>query len=353
MDTSDFKFKTVFVGSVDHGKSSLIGSILIELGHIDEHTLTKLDPKKKNELLDVDDVEKAKGKTHAFDYRDICINGNNMQIVDVPGHKMFVHEMINGASNCQVAYLVVSARRGELEDGIKTEGKRLGQTIEHCLLLNALGVRYINIIVNKMDTIEWSIDQFKKIKKKLKKLCKECQIINKIRNIIPVSAMTMENISNNNSIDHIDWHEGPNLIDSIHNMYCVVRNEDEIYRNRLNEIEMNSDNPDDKERQEIVKVLNIKENEIEVDTIEVNIMYVAKMIISVGLRMNLHTSSGQQSEAEITNIKTKSGLKFHNNKKATTILTELKLDKKIKISSIDRIILRNDICTIGVLHDQN
>ena len=103
--------------------------------------------------LDTNDEEREKGKTVEVGRAYFETELKHFTILDAPGHKSFVPNMINGASQADVAVLVISARKGEFETGFD----RGGQTREHAMLVKTTGVKHLIILVNKMDdsTVEW------------------------------------------------------------------------------------------------------------------------------------------------------------------------------------------------------
>ena len=189
--------KFALVGHVDHGKSTLSGRILVDTG-----TVTKREAEKAREdaernkmgswwlayLLDVDDEERRKGKTHDYMTIDMEHDGNKMQLIDVPGHRQFVQNMIKGTSFADVAVLVVSGRNGELDSGLK------GQTVEHLTIVRGMGVSSVIICVNKMDhpSINWDLEKYLAIKKKILQKTKRLRF--KHVTVLPCSALEGINI---------------------------------------------------------------------------------------------------------------------------------------------------------------
>lgn len=130
----------VLVGHVDSGKSTISGHLLYLGGIVDQRTLEKFEREAKALgreswkfawALDTSDEERAKGKTHEVGTASFVTDARRYVILDAPGHKSFVPEMIGGAAQAEVAVLVVSARKGEFEAGFE----KGGQTREHTLLI--------------------------------------------------------------------------------------------------------------------------------------------------------------------------------------------------------------------------
>ncbi|KAG0418597.1 Eukaryotic peptide chain release factor GTP-binding subunit, partial [Dictyocoela roeselum] len=167
-------YSMVFIGHVDAGKSTIGGQILYRLGYISQRTLEKY--KTESALanreswylswaLDTNPEERCKGKTTETARTSFCIDDLKVVLLDSPGHKLYVSDMINGSNQADIAVLVVSARINEFESGFEKKG----QTREHVILSKAGGVRNMVVLVNKMDdpSVEWSEKRFGEIRDKL------------------------------------------------------------------------------------------------------------------------------------------------------------------------------------------
>lgn len=164
----------IFLGHVDAGKSTLGGSILYATGMVDERTMDKYkrDAKEAGRetwylswALDLTKEERSKGKTVEVGRGFFETEKRRYSILDAPGHKTYVPNMIGGASQADVGCLVISARKGEYETGFE----KGGQTREHAVLAKTQGVNKLVVVVNKMDdpTVEWSEERFKECTSKL------------------------------------------------------------------------------------------------------------------------------------------------------------------------------------------
>lgn len=164
----------VFIGHVDAGKSTIGGQIMYLTGMVDKRTLEKYEreAKEKNRetwylswCMDTNLEEREKGKTVEVGRGFFETEGKHFTMLDAPGHKSFVPNMIGGASQADLAVLVISARKGEFETGFE----RGGQTREHAMLVKTAGVKHMVVLINKMDdpTVKWDKGRYEECKNKL------------------------------------------------------------------------------------------------------------------------------------------------------------------------------------------
>lgn len=157
----------VFIGHVDAGKSTIGGQMMYLTGMVDKRTLEKYEreAKEKNRetwylswCMDTNQEERDKGKTVEVGRGFFETEKKHFTILDAPGHKSFVPNMIGGASQADLAVLVISARKGEFETGFE----RGGQTREHAMLVKTAGVKHLVVLVNKMDdpTVKWNKERY-------------------------------------------------------------------------------------------------------------------------------------------------------------------------------------------------
>jgi small GTP-binding protein len=194
---SNSKKKFVLLGNVDSGKSTLAGRILIDTKTIDESEINKVqrDAEKNGKqsfwlayLLDIDESERERGITlgytnYAFSYKE-----KQYEIYDVPGHKDLVQEMVMGSSHCNLAIIVLSARKGEYESSLK------GQTLEHILITRGMGISSLIVCINKMDLTDWDVNIFNQIKNDFTERIKKFKF--KHIEFCPISALSGDNILN-------------------------------------------------------------------------------------------------------------------------------------------------------------
>lgn len=192
----------VFIGHVDAGKSTISGNILFLTGQVDPRTIEKFEREAKSLnrdswflafIMDTNEEERAKGKTVEVGRAQFDTPEKRYTILDAPGHKNYVPNMIAGAAQADVGCLVISARRGEFEAGFD----KGGQTREHALLAKTLGVQKLVVVVNKMDepTVNWSKERFDDICNKLRPFLRSCGFAVK-RDVffVPISGLSGINL---------------------------------------------------------------------------------------------------------------------------------------------------------------
>jgi elongation factor 1-alpha len=198
----------VTIGHVDHGKSTLIGRLLFDSGAIPEQELRKLKEKAKELkketfefafVMDNLKEERERGVTIDLMFKGFTTDKYDFTIIDAPGHRDFVKNMITGASQADAAILVVSAKDG-LQD----------QTKEHMYLSKVLGINQIIVAVNKMDAVNYDESKFKEVKDAATKLIETLGYqMDKIP-FIPVSAYVGDNVVKKS--DKMSWYSGPTLV---------------------------------------------------------------------------------------------------------------------------------------------
>ena len=203
----------VFVGHVDHGKSTTIGRLLYDSGVIDEQTMRKL-KEKAQELgkggfefafvMDNLKEERERGVTIDLAHKKFNTQKYEATIIDAPGHKDFIKNMITGASQADVGFLVVAASEGAM-----------AQTKEHVWLCRTLGVGQLAVAVNKMDTVKYDEAKFNKVKEEISTLLKTAGYKPEETAFIPISALQGDNVANKS--DKMAWYKGPTLKEQIDN----------------------------------------------------------------------------------------------------------------------------------------
>lgn len=210
----------VFIGHVDAGKSTMGGNLLFLTGMVDKRTMEKYEREAKEAgreswylswALDSTPQEREKGKTVEVGRAYFETGKRRYTILDAPGHKTYVPSMISGASQADVACLVISARRGEFETGFE----KGGQTREHAMLVKTAGVQRLIVVVNKMDdpTVLWDEGRYNEIITKLTPFLKGTGFNPKTDiTFIPVSAYSGENLKEKVTKERCPWYNGPTLL---------------------------------------------------------------------------------------------------------------------------------------------
>jgi elongation factor 1-alpha len=200
----------VVIGHVDHGKSTTVGRILYNTGKLTEKQLGDLKKLAAEYgkvgfefafVMDKVKEERERGVTIDLSYQEFETSKYYFTIIDAPGHKDFVKNMITGTSQADAAVLVVSANPGE---GV------MEQTKEHVFLAKTLGVAQLIVALNKMDMAKYEEKRYNEVKADIEKLLKTIGFdITKVP-IIPISAQFGENIDKPTA--QMPWYKGPTLL---------------------------------------------------------------------------------------------------------------------------------------------
>ena len=210
----------VFIGHVDAGKSTTCGNILFLCGMVDDRTIEKYKQEAAGKageswflafIMDTSEEEKVKGKTVEVGRAAFETTNRRFTILDAPGHKSYVPNMIAGASAADVGVLLISARKGEFETGFE----KGGQTCEHALLAKTLGVDKLVCAVNKMDdpTVQWDEKRYNEIVKKIGTFLKKSGYKDEQVIFLPMSGLMGDNIKEKKSTPA--WYTGPTLLDAL------------------------------------------------------------------------------------------------------------------------------------------
>ncbi|XP_071513951.1 protein HBS1 isoform X1 [Panulirus ornatus] len=219
----------VVVGHVDAGKSTLMGHLLYLQGSVGQRTMHKYEQESKKVgkqsfmyawVLDDTDEERSRGITVDIAQRMFESETKIITLLDAPGHRDFIPNMITGAARADVAILVVDASTGEFEAGFESGG----QTREHAILIRSLGVSQLVVSVNKLDAAEWREDRFKDIKRNLQQFLKTVGFKDADVVYIPCSGLTGENLTKPSTEDKLcSWYTGPTLLQAIDKMKVPER----------------------------------------------------------------------------------------------------------------------------------
>ena len=162
-------------------------------------------------VLDNLKEERERGVTIDLRFLKFETRKFNYTVIDAPGHRDFVKNMITGASQADAAVLFCSAKKGEFEAGIGPGG----QTREHAFLAFTLGIRQLIVAVNKMDdiSVNWSKDRYEEIKNEVSRMLRMVGFKVEKINFIPVSGWTGDNLIKKS--DKLPWYNGPSLIEAL------------------------------------------------------------------------------------------------------------------------------------------
>ncbi|KAL8870353.1 MAG: hypothetical protein Q9174_003581 [Haloplaca sp. 1 TL-2023] len=208
----------VVIGHVDAGKSTLMGRLLLDLKVVDQRTIDRY--RKEAEkigkssfalawVLDQGTEERSRGVTIDIAMNQFETSKTSFTILDAPGHRDFIPNMIAGASQADFAVLVIDASTGNFESGLK------GQTKEHALLVRSMGVQRIVIAVNKLDMVRWSKDRFDEIQQQVNAFLTTAGFQSKNLSFIPCSGLTGDNIAKRAEDPQASWYTGPILIEQL------------------------------------------------------------------------------------------------------------------------------------------
>ena len=225
----------IWIGHVDHGKSTTLGHLLAQIGVIDSRTIEKLKEEAiQNQMeswqwayvLDSLPEEKKRGITSDIAFYPFKTQERNFMLIDAPGHRDFVRNMIRGAAQADACVLVLSAVPNDLKSGLK-KGKANdpgGQTREHAVLASVLGIGQIIIVINKMDLVNYQEKAFKLAVESIRELFNEIQSpwmknFDSIP-IIPISGYFGENLIK--SSEKMPWYSGSTLIGALNRLEGMI-----------------------------------------------------------------------------------------------------------------------------------
>ena len=203
--------KILTCGSVDDGKSTLLGRLLFDSQNIflDQMDQAKIESEKYGTqgkeidlalLVDGLQAEREQGITIDVAYRYFETSNCKFIVADTPGHEQYTRNMATGASNSDVAIILIDAQKGVLE-----------QTRRHSFIVNLLGIKHIVVAINKMDLVNYNENVFETIVDEYKELITNFTFTS--INFIPLSALKGDNIFSN--FENTNWYKGPTLIEAL------------------------------------------------------------------------------------------------------------------------------------------
>jgi elongation factor 1-alpha len=209
----------VVTGHVDNGKSTTVGHLMVDLGVIDQRTIDafakesestgKGDTFKYAWVLDSIKDERDRGITIDLAFQKFETTKFFYTLIDAPGHRDFIKNMITGASEADASVLVVSVKPGETEAATEPGG----QAREHAFLSRTLGVNQIAVALNKMDDVNYTEARFKEVKETVEKMLKLVGYNTTKVNFIPVSGWKGDNLVKKS--ENMPWYKGPTLAEAL------------------------------------------------------------------------------------------------------------------------------------------
>jgi bifunctional enzyme CysN/CysC len=207
-DGVELPLRVVFVGHVDHGKSTLIGRILHDTDSLPEGKIEMVKKACAEEGMEfefafvLDALLEEQSQNITIDTTEIRFKTERRKyiIIDAPGHKEFLKNMITGASRADAAVLVIAAN-----EGVREQSRR------HAYLLSLLGIKQLVVVVNKMDLSDFSEERFSEIEKQYRKFLGDLGL--EARVFVPASAKTGENVARRS--DKLKWHKGPTVLEAL------------------------------------------------------------------------------------------------------------------------------------------
>lgn len=216
-----------------------MGHLLYDTGVVNQKTIHKYE-KESNQMgkssfhfawvLDEHDEERERGVTIDIGVRHFETNSRNITILDAPGHKDFIPNMINGTSQADFAILVVDSIKGAFESGFQDGG----QTKEHLILARSLGISKYIVAVNKLDKQDWSKDRFLEIKEKIESFMKQIGVQPTSATFIPCSGLAGDNLSIKSK--NTNWYDGPTILECIDKMEPNKRSTDKGLRMSISDV---------------------------------------------------------------------------------------------------------------------
>jgi elongation factor 1-alpha len=216
----------VVIGHVDSGKSTSTGHLIYKCGGIDERTIEKFEKEaaligkssfKYAWVLDKLKAERERGITIDIALWKFESQKYSFTIIDAPGHRDFIKNMITGTSQADVAILVIAAGSGEFEAGFGKEG----QTREHALLAYTMGIKQVIVGINKMDAINFSEERFLEIQKEVGDYLKKIGFQAKNINTVAYSGFEGDNLITRS--DRLPWYKGDTLLEALDKVDPPVR----------------------------------------------------------------------------------------------------------------------------------
>ncbi|HEX4030888.1 MAG TPA: GTP-binding protein, partial [Terracidiphilus sp.] len=210
-------------GSVDDGKSTLIGRLLYDTQSVYEDQVKSIEGKGTTApgqldfalLTDGLRAEREQGITIDVAYRFFTTERRKFIVADTPGHEQYTRNMVTGASTAELAVILVDARAGILT-----------QTRRHSFLVSLLGIRHVVLAVNKLDLLDYSEEVFAQVEADYRRFADDIGLSNVV--CIPISALRGDNVAGPST--HTPWYHGPTLIDYLETVDIPAASPDDPFR---------------------------------------------------------------------------------------------------------------------------
>lgn len=217
------RLNVVVLGHVDSGKSTTMGHLMMLLGKVSRKQIARYEKDSKSLgkasfhyawVMDQHEEERERGVTVDVGVQHFETQHKKITMLDAPGHRDFIPNMISGTAQADTAILVVPAVMGEFEGGFSDEG----QIKEHTILARSLGVQQIIIAINKLDTVDYSRERFTQIMNILLPFVRSAGFKEKNIFSVPISGLTGENLTELKDDRLKSWYQGATLIEAIDNL---------------------------------------------------------------------------------------------------------------------------------------
>lgn len=223
--------RLVFVGHVDHGKSTLVGRLLHDVGALPDGKLENIEAMCRNRgmpfewafVLDALKAERDQGITIDISQVWFTDKGVPFQIIDAPGHHEFIKNMVTGAAQADAAVLLVDAEEGVRE-----------QTRRHAYLLHLLGLQQVVLAVTKMDLVDHAEDRFKEVTKQAKAYLDSIGLDTDTIHAVPVTARDGGNVTS--PAETMPWYTGPALLSRLHDLSALSTPDDKPLRMPIQDV---------------------------------------------------------------------------------------------------------------------
>jgi len=231
----------VVIGHVDSGKSTSTGHLIYKCGGIDKRTIEKFEKEASDMgkasfkyawIMDKLKSERERGITIDISLWKFETAKYNFTIIDAPGHRDFIKNMITGTSQADCALLMIASPQGEFEAGVSKDG----QTREHALLAFTLGVKQMIVCINKMDekTVNYSEERYTEIKREVSDFLKKVGYNPDNILFVPISGWVGDNMLEKSP--NLPWYKGPTLIEALDSIVPPKRPTDKPLRIPLQDV---------------------------------------------------------------------------------------------------------------------